>query len=472
VGVFVAGAALAAVLCASSPSALLADTTALLTDATSTGAAQSEPQCPTTGTTDTTATDQCPASTDPVATDPTTTTTTTTTTPISTTPPQPTSTVTEPVPSTTAAPVAPTPPSTATQDSAPTTTTQGSATAPTTTTQGNATAPARAKSRSSVKATSPRDHQRRLRAHPRAAKKKTAKAKQASAASTPKVDIPFGLTVQLSAPPKYLIRLYRKAGRRYDIPWKILAAINGIETDYGSNLNVSSAGATGWMQFLPSTWQVYGEGGNPYDPRDSIYAAARLLQSAGASTDLPAAIYAYNHADWYVAAVLWQAANMDSRGRTKDSAHGYSLPLDARYLVPFGRTDDGVDIENAPDGAAVYSITPGIVTAIASDPAGFGPNYPVVLVTEGPLAGRYIYYGHVAASIVQQGQTVTAGEPIAVMGHTGDAASLDHGHIEIGFSDGSGTPLEQHGEEAWTASGQAMRGVLSSLAKHAGIVVK
>jgi murein DD-endopeptidase MepM/ murein hydrolase activator NlpD len=55
---------------------------------------------------------------------------------------------------------------------------------------------------------------------------------------------------------------------------------------------------------------------------------------------------------------------------------------------------------------------------------------------------------------------VSAGQPIAVMGHTGDAASLGHGHIEIGFSDSSGNPIDHHGTQAWTPSGAAMRRVL------------
>jgi murein DD-endopeptidase MepM/ murein hydrolase activator NlpD len=87
----------------------------------------------------------------------------------------------------------------------------------------------------------------------------------------------------------------------------------------------------------------------------------------------------------------------------------------------------------------------------------------VILATKGPLAGQYIYYGHVAASLVHVGQHVLAGQPVAVMGHTGDAASLGHGHIEIGFSDGSGDPLNHHGLTAWTPSGAAMREVLSTL---------
>jgi murein DD-endopeptidase MepM/ murein hydrolase activator NlpD len=119
----------------------------------------------------------------------------------------------------------------------------------------------------------------------------------------------------------------------------------------------------------------------------------------------------------------------------------------------------------------VYSITPGVVTAVASDPAGFGPDYPVIRVTAGPLSGHYIYYGHVAASLVTVGEHVAAGQPIAVMGHTGDAASLGHGHIEIGFSDAGGDPLNHHGTSgtAATTAGAAMRSFLIELSGAFGI---
>jgi murein DD-endopeptidase MepM/ murein hydrolase activator NlpD len=220
---------------------------------------------------------------------------------------------------------------------------------------------------------------------------------------------------------------------------------------------------------MPSTWRAWGMtlGGHgqadPYDPRDAIFSAARYLAANGAPQQLRRAIFAYNHAIWYVDAVLWRAS-MILGGGTGQALHGgYALPLDGKYMSQLGRTDDGVDIEDAPDGAAVYSMTPGVVTAVASDPTGFGPNYPVVLVTAGPLAGQYIYYGHVAASLVRVGESVLAGQPIAIMGHTGDAASLGHGHIEIGFSNATGDPLKHHGATAFTASGAAMREVLVSL---------
>jgi murein DD-endopeptidase MepM/ murein hydrolase activator NlpD len=272
-------------------------------------------------------------------------------------------------------------------------------------------------------------------------------------------------------PPEFLVPIYKAAGKRYDIPWQILAAINGIETDYGRDLAVSPAGAMGWMQFMPGTWMEYGVAAdgnrapNPFDPRDAIFSAAHYLAANGGPRDVRRALFAYNHALWYVDAVLWRAQMItDLRLDKGIPGAGYALPLDAQYMGQLGRTDDGLDIEDAPDGAAVYSISAGVVTAVASDPNGFGPNYPVILATNGPLAGRYIYYGHVAASLVHVGQQVLAGQPIAVMGHTGDAASLGHGHIEIGFSDASGDPLNHHGATAWTPSGDAMRHLLSGLA--------
>jgi Transglycosylase SLT domain len=113
--------------------------------------------------------------------------------------------------------------------------------------------------------------------------------------------------------PPFLLPIYQAAGIEYGIRWEILAAINEIETDYGRNLNVSSAGALGWMQFMPPTWEAYGVDANkdgrkdPYNPVDAIFAAARYLKAANYENDVRAAIWAYNHADWYVDSVLLRA---------------------------------------------------------------------------------------------------------------------------------------------------------------------
>ncbi|MEA2340892.1 MAG: hypothetical protein QOG11_969, partial [Solirubrobacteraceae bacterium] len=113
--------------------------------------------------------------------------------------------------------------------------------------------------------------------------------------------------------PPFLLSIYQAAGMQYGVRWEVLAAINEIETDYGRNLNVSSAGALGWMQFMPATWSQYGVDANhdrrkdPFNPADAIFAAARYLRAAGADTDIRKAVFAYNHADWYVDSVLMRA---------------------------------------------------------------------------------------------------------------------------------------------------------------------
>jgi hypothetical protein len=113
--------------------------------------------------------------------------------------------------------------------------------------------------------------------------------------------------------PIFLLPIYQAAGIQYGVRWEVLAGINEIETDYGRNLNVSSAGAVGWMQFMPATWKTWGVDANndgkrdPYNPVDAIFAAARYLKAAGAQNNLRQAIFAYNHAGWYVDSVMLRA---------------------------------------------------------------------------------------------------------------------------------------------------------------------
>ena len=116
--------------------------------------------------------------------------------------------------------------------------------------------------------------------------------------------------------PPVLIPMYQRAAARYELGPQgpaVLAGINLIETAFGTNLNVSSAGALGWMQFMPETWEAYGVDANgdgvadPYNPEDAIFAAANYLRASGMPADTYGAIFAYNHADWYVADVLANA---------------------------------------------------------------------------------------------------------------------------------------------------------------------
>ena len=114
--------------------------------------------------------------------------------------------------------------------------------------------------------------------------------------------------VQLTYPE--LLSLWQRAGASYGIPWQVLGAINKVESNFGRNLGPSSAGAIGWMQFMPSTWLRWGVDANgdgvadPWNPTDAVFSAARYLAAAGGTSDLYRGVYAYNHADWYVREVL------------------------------------------------------------------------------------------------------------------------------------------------------------------------
>jgi murein DD-endopeptidase MepM/ murein hydrolase activator NlpD len=112
------------------------------------------------------------------------------------------------------------------------------------------------------------------------------------------------------APLSALHVLWQQAGATYGIPWQVLASINKIESNFGQNMGPSSAGAVGWMQFMPSTWLRWGVDADrdgiadPWNATDAIFAAARYLAAAGGQTDIARGVFAYNHADWYVREVL------------------------------------------------------------------------------------------------------------------------------------------------------------------------
>jgi len=200
--------------------------------------------------------------------------------------------------------------------------------------------------------------------------------------------------------PPFLLPIYQACGTEYGIPWQVLASINKIETAFGTNLNVSSAGAMGWMQFIPSSWEMYGLDANgdgrkdPYNPVDAICAAANYLKAAGGRENLYDAIFAYNHADWYVQEVLLYARAYgklpaDLVGSLTGLTEGAHFPVaaDARYA-------DDISAR-----AALSKATPkaresygNAAEVISSSPTRRGINIfarkgaPVVAVNDGVIA--------------------------------------------------------------------------------------
>ena len=244
--------------------------------------------------------------------------------------------------------------------------------------------------------------------------------------------------------PPFLLPIYQAAGMQYGVSWQVLAAINQIETNYGRNLNVSSAGAVGWMQFMPATWQTYGvdanaDGSNdPYNPADAIFAAARYLHAAGWDTNPRAAIFAYNHADWYVDAVVGGAEAISRLpSDLVDSLAGLArgrFPIDApaTYAVePGGRAAalrsggdrPGIEIVSHA-GAPAIAVNDGVVLRV-----GQSERLGRFVRLRDVYGNRYTYahLGHVARL---QGARVSAGATLGRLGQ-GSGGSRPHLRFEI-----------------------------------------
>ncbi|HEV7482652.1 MAG TPA: lytic murein transglycosylase [Solirubrobacterales bacterium] len=223
--------------------------------------------------------------------------------------------------------------------------------------------------------------------------------------------------------PPFLLPIYQACGTEYGIPWEVLASINKIETAFGTNLNVSSAGAVGWMQFLPSSWEAYGVDANgdgrkdPYNPVDAICAAARYLKIAGGTHDLYNAILAYNHADWYAQEVLLYARAygklpsdlIGSLTGLTEGAHfpvaanaRYADDISARAALKSSTTDSRVSgnaadvISSSPTrrginifsraGAPVVAVNDGVIRKLGST-----PELGKFIVLEDTYGNRYTY---------------------------------------------------------------------------------
>lgn len=148
------------------------------------------------------------------------------------------------------------------------------------------------------------------------------------------------------APAGSLRRFYAQGERRFGIPWQILAALNFVESRFGRILGPSSAGALGPMQFIPSTWDEYGNGGDVMDPHDAVLGAARYLRASGAPERMREALYAYNRSWEYVHAIktyarqihrdprnffayyFWQVFVLTTEGNVQLTGPGGARPAD------------------------------------------------------------------------------------------------------------------------------------------------
>lgn len=225
--------------------------------------------------------------------------------------------------------------------------------------------------------------------------------------------------------PLFLLPIYQAAAAQYGVPWQVLAAINEVETDYGTDVSVSTAGAIGWMQFMPETWLQYGVDAvnagyaDPYNPVDAVFAAARYLHAAGASSNLKSAIFSYNHSEAYVQSVLLRARLISSyppsviatlTGLTEGSvpvqdAKLLSAGVPARSEATAGAHSEGA----APAPSATTASLPGSTPAPA--PAKSAANAAKIADAPAPLSQLSLLEGPKDAPVlaVENGRIVQLG---------------------------------------------------------------
>jgi Transglycosylase SLT domain len=274
--------------------------------------------------------------------------------------------------------------------------------------------------------------------------------------------------------PPFLLPIYQAAGTAYDIPWQVLAAINEVETDYGRDLSVSSAGAEGWMQFLPSSWARYavdatGAGyEDPYNPADAIFAAARYLAAAGGTRSIRTAVYAYNHSAAYVEAVMLRAQLLG--GTPPELLSAISGLTESRFPVhaeahfsdsfPPDPTEPGKTLAGtviyAQAGAPVIAVQDGEVTALGDSPTlgryvslrdAYGNTYTYAQL--GSVAAVYPVLEPrvdtaVSARIAHPGAGAGVGPPPTAPASAGvqPHSPLSQAAVTTGLAMGAANPLE------------------------------
>ncbi|MBA2607981.1 MAG: lytic transglycosylase domain-containing protein [Actinobacteria bacterium] len=135
---------------------------------------------------------------------------------------------------------------------------------------------------------------------------------------------PAAWQIVAPAPADELLGYYKVAAANTGVPWQILASIHLVETRFGRIRGVSSAGAQGPMQFLPSTWAAYGKG-DINSNHDAIAGAANYLKANGAPERLDDAIFRYNHSSNYVRAIRAYAERMTSDERAFRGYHQWAV---------------------------------------------------------------------------------------------------------------------------------------------------
>jgi cell wall-associated NlpC family hydrolase len=255
-----------------------------------------------------------------------------------------------------------------------------------------------------------------------------------------------------SIPAGYLA-LYEQAGLAAGLPWQLLAGIGKVECDHGQSPDPSctqegvenQAGAGGPMQFLATTWSVYGldadgDGkADRWDPVDAVFSAANYLRASGAPNDIPAALYAYNHSQAYVQEVLAWADLYQQQGAQAGAGDGIGGPPAAagssssvaQVAVAYALAQLGTPYRWGGEGAGGFDCS-GLVQAayaaagiqlprVAQAQYDAGPPLPA----GAPLApGDLVFFGSSPSDVTHVGIVVGPGEMVDAP-HTGAVVRIE-----------------------------------------------
>jgi peptidoglycan DL-endopeptidase CwlO len=260
-----------------------------------------------------------------------------------------------------------------------------------------------------------------------------------------------GSVVGIPAP---YLRDFQVAGQRFGVPWSVLAGIYRVECDFGTSRlpgcnppgTENGSGAQGPGQFLAGTWRhglapgqlippgpptasdadgyaTDGDGdgvADPWDPADAVASTARLLAANGGSTDITAAIWAYNHSATYVDEVMTLAAHYLQEAVPSPAARG---------------------AEAVPSSPVVTVV--GFAEAQLGTPYRWGGEGPDGWDCSGLVTAAYGAIGLVLPHNAQAQYDATAGaavalsrlEPGDLVFFGADTASIQHVGIYVGGGD-------------------------------------
>lgn len=248
--------------------------------------------------------------------------------------------------------------------------------------------------------------------------------------------------------PAKFMKYYVGAAKKYHVDWNVLAAIHFVETSFSTiKPMISSVGALGPMQFMPSTFNAIHQDGNGdgrydiWNNADAIYTAAYYLSINNYAKSKYNAIWHYNHADWYVNKVLKyaqifksEATYNPSGGTPKITPGDFMRPATGEITSPFGPRPGGfhrgVDIGKGTrtGNVPIVSVADGVVMR-----SYYSTSYGNCVFIEHDIRGQKYesVYAHMAYfPLVRVGQKVKKGQVIGYMGETGDADG-PHLHFEL-----------------------------------------